>query len=362
MKRVILAFLVLVGALSIALYTKLRAQDLAAHGASRGSGTIEGTQVDIVSRLPTRVASIPVREGDVVKAGQVVVELDCDDAKAALAQADAALAAAKAMVEAANVQVALGEHAQALARKQTRAAQAQAQAARAQRQALTVQKDSAARIAGRIDKMRPTGGASEQDLDRATSAAASLEEQVRATDAQANAAAAQAAVVAGSVDTAGLQARLASAQKAAAEQQAAAAQAARDRAAVLVRECTLTSPVDGVVEDRYFEPGENVLPGARLLRIVDVREVKATFYLPNAELAAAKPGRAVQVVPDAMPDRKFDGQIRRVSEEAEFTPRNVQTRDDRDRLVYAVEVSLANPDGALRPGMPVEITIPGTGR
>jgi len=64
------------------------------------------------------------------------------------------------------------------------------------------------------------------------------------------------------------------------------------------------------------------------------------------------------VVADAFPDRKFDGTVASVSSKAEFTPRNIQTRTDRDRLVYPVEVRVKNPDGALRPGMPVQVTLP----
>jgi HlyD family secretion protein len=86
------------------------------------------------------------------------------------------------------------------------------------------------------------------------------------------------------------------------------------------------------------------------------------MYVPNAELSAAAPGRQVVAVADAWPGKTFEGAIRRVSASAEFTPRNVQTREDRDRLVYAVDVVIPNPDGLLRPGMPVEISIPGTER
>jgi HlyD family secretion protein len=85
--------------------------------------------------------------------------------------------------------------------------------------------------------------------------------------------------------------------------------------------------------------------------------VKATFYLPNAEVSAVKPGARAQVVADAWPGRVFEGTVRTVSLEAEFTPRNIQTRTDRDRLVYPIEVRVANPDGRLRAGMPVQVSL-----
>jgi HlyD family secretion protein len=90
--------------------------------------------------------------------------------------------------------------------------------------------------------------------------------------------------------------------------------------------------------------------------------VTATFYLPNAEIGAVKPGARADVVADAWPGESFEGTVRTVSLEAEFTPRNIQTRTDRDRLVYPVEVVVRNRDGKLRAGMPVQVTLPGTGR
>lgn len=75
-----------------------------------------------------------------------------------------------------------------------------------------------------------------------------------------------------------------------------------------------------------------------------------------------KPGARAVVVADAFPGEEFEGTVRTVALEAEFTPRNIQTRSDRDRLVYPVEVAVVNRDGKLRAGMPVQVTLPGTGR
>jgi HlyD family secretion protein len=105
-----------------------------------------------------------------------------------------------------------------------------------------------------------------------------------------------------------------------------------------------------------------VSPGAVLVRLVDLSEPKATFYLPNAEVGAVRAGAPAQVVADAWPGKTFEGTVRTVSLEAEFTPRNIQTRTDRDRLVYPVEVTVKDPEHRLRDGMPVQVTIPGTGR
>jgi len=172
--------------------------------------------------------------------------------------------------------------------------------------------------------------------------------QAAASDAQARAAEASS----GAVD----------AQAVASAAQVKAAEASAVRARLLVGECELRAPRDAEVSKLPHEAGELVSPGAVLVRLVDLSEPKATFYLPNAEVGAVRAGAAAVVVADAFPGATFDGTVRTVSLEAEFTPRNIQTRTDRDRLVYPVEVTVKDPEHRLRAGMPVQVTIPGTGR
>jgi HlyD family secretion protein len=154
----------------------------------------------------------------------------------------------------------------------------------------------------------------------------------------------------------------ASAQAEAAVAQVRAAEAQVTRARILAAECVLHAPRDAEVAELPHEAGELVTPGAVLARLVDLNEVRATFYLPNAELRSVRPGAEAVVVADAYGDEAFRGRVRTVSLEAEFTPRNIQTRTDRDRLVYPVEVVVENRDGKLRDGMPVQVTLVGTGR
>jgi HlyD family secretion protein len=141
-----------------------------------------------------------------------------------------------------------------------------------------------------------------------------------------------------------------------------AAEAAVARAGLLAAECEVRAPRDAEVATLPHEAGELVAPGAILVRLVDLSEVKATFYLPNAEIGAVRPGARATVVADAWPGESFEGTVRTVALEAEFTPRNIQTRTDRDRLVYPVEVTVVNRGGRLRAGMPVQVTLEGTGR
>lgn len=362
MKRVAVLFVVLVLGLGTALALKLRAQRLEAGRAAGGSATLEGTEVGVVSRISARVTAVHPNEGDTVHAGDVLVELQCDEAKAALAQTEAAVAAAEVSKAASQLSVELAEQGQLGATRQAAAAQAAAKATQAQKAALEVQLGAAQRNAERLRKLQAAGAASDQAWDQSAAAASGLDRQVHAMGASIDAAQAQAAAVATGEGTAAVQIKLAQTRAQGAEQELASAQAIRTRAQVGVDECTLRAPRDAVVQTRALEPGEVALPGTRVLTLVDARELKATFYLPNAELAAAVPGRAVTLVADALPGQTFQGRVRRVSTSAEFTPRNVQTREDRDRLVYAVEVVVTNTSAKLRPGMPVEIAIPGSER
>ncbi len=360
MKKAIPLFVVLVATLSVILYTRLRAQRLEAERPSGGSATVEGTQVDVVARLPARIESVKVNAGDRVKKGQLLVALDCAEPNARLAQAEAALRGAKVGLVAAKTTTLLAQQGVRGADSQLWMAQAAAKAAKAQKAAASVQRGAAERASKRVQEVHLAGAVSDQTLDKTESQLQGLDHQLAALDASIAAADARSAAAVSARQAAALKTKLSRVQIGGVEQKVNAAKAARKLALSAVAECTLMAPRDGYVLERNFEPGEVVLPGSRVLSLVDISTVEATFYLPNAELRAAEPGRAVTVRADTHGEQLFKGKVLHVGTEAEFTPRNVQTRKDRDRLVYAVRVVVPNPAALLRPGMPVEITIDGT--
>lgn len=319
-------------------------QDAAAHAAAGGSGVVEATDVLLAARISARVVDLPVHEGQDVKAGDPLLTLDCADPQAALAEAQARFAAAQAQAQAAHAQ------ADATSRAST-ANRSAATASRAQADALATQRDAAQRLAARMDAQKDDVAPS--NLDQVHASADTLAHQAAAAAASASATSIQITVASG-------QAGAARASADAADRSVEAAAASLRRAELLAAECVVRAPRDGRVESLPWEVGELVPLGATIVKLVDLREVKATFYLPNADLAAAAPGQAATLVADAWPDTPFPGTVATVSSEAEFTPRNIQTRSDRDRLVYAVEVHIPNPDGKLRPGMPVQVSLPGT--
>ena len=348
MKRVIGIFVILVVGLSVGLWLKVRENHAALRAPSGGNGVIEGREVDVSARMPGRIMAVKAREGDQVKKGQVLVQLDCREPRAAHSAAMAQLKMAQINVEASRAQVdaALGV---------ARAAAASARASGAQSRALTANRDASSRHEKRVRQLRKVGGVTEVELDKVSTQVQGLTRQIEALQARTAAARGQAAAARARTEAVRKKAEAALAG-------VKAARATVRRAEVAVEECSLRAPISGTVLTRAFEAGEVVLPGSRVLTVVRLEQVKTSFYLPNRELAAAAPGKKVTVVADSYPGVTFPGIIRHVSAEAEFTPRNVQTREDRDRLVYRVEVQLPNPQKKLRPGMPVEVRIDGTGQ
>jgi HlyD family secretion protein len=346
MKRIIAIIVVLSVGLGVTLYIQLGRLESSTQGPAGGTGVVEGIQVDVTARIPARILVLHVDEGDPVEAGQVLVELDCSEPRAALNQAKAAQATAEAGVQAAEA----GVEAASL---NSRAARQAVGAVQAQVESVAVGKENAVREARRVESMSQVGAISASRLDQAQTAVEHLGYQIDGLRASQQAASQQALAAKGQVG-------VAQAQVLAARGQVEVAKAAVMRAETVVEECTLKAPRKGVVLSRNFEPGEAVLPGSRILDLVDLHEVRVTFFLPNAELSSAASGKPVTVSADAWPDKTFRGTIRHVSAQAEFTPRNVQTREDRDRLVYGVEIAVPNPDGLLRPGMPVEVAIDGS--
>lgn len=129
------------------------------------------------------------------------------------------------------------------------------------------------------------------------------------------------------------------------------------RAMAVQSECRIVAPRAGTVTIKAKEIGEVVLPGTTIFELTHLDELTVKFYVPNARLGETRLGLPVTVKADPWPDETFAGTIDFVSSSAEFTPRTVQTRDDRERLVFAVKARLVNRDDKLRPGMPVEVTL-----
>jgi HlyD family secretion protein len=124
--------------------------------------------------------------------------------------------------------------------------------------------------------------------------------------------------------------------------------------------CFVTSPIQGTVLNRYHEPGEWVNPGTKLLTLANIRDIWAYIYVPQPDVSRLSTGMKVTGFLPELNNRAFQGTIIKINDEAEFTPKNVQTRSERERLVFGVKVSFlgSNEQEILKPGMTIEIRLP----
>jgi HlyD family secretion protein len=124
-----------------------------------------------------------------------------------------------------------------------------------------------------------------------------------------------------------------------------------------VRDCVMTAPAEGTVTLRGIEPGEFVTPGTPVFRITNLDRVKLMIYVAESDLGKIRTGQEASIFVDSHPDRAFPGTIVYLSPVAEFTPKNVQTKEERTKLVFAVKVEADNPEGILKPGMPADARV-----
>jgi multidrug resistance efflux pump len=135
------------------------------------------------------------------------------------------------------------------------------------------------------------------------------------------------------------------------------AEAARQLAEIQLSRSKIFSPEKGVVLLKNVEAGENVAPGSVIATIADINQIWLNLYIPETQIGLVKLGQKVDVKVDSFPETGFSGKIQRISSRAEFTPRNVQTKEERVNQVFAVKVLIPNPQGKLKAGMPADAEI-----
>jgi len=123
-----------------------------------------------------------------------------------------------------------------------------------------------------------------------------------------------------------------------------------------IKRCVIVSPIDGTVLEKYFEPQEIVIPGKALFKIANIQKMILRVYISGSQLSQIKTGQKVKVLTDKNEDEmnETEGLVTWVSPQAEFTPKIIQTKEERVNMVYAVKVEVAN-NGSLKIGMPGEV-------
>jgi HlyD family secretion protein len=373
-------------------------------GALTASGTIEATEVTISPEVAGRVTAVAADEGESVTAGAPIVTLDDTLLTAQRAQAEAAIGVAKANVKAADANVKAAQADAARADAATTAAKAAVTGAKeavdgAQagfRLAKAGASGSQLGVAGSqvnqaraaygslrdaysalsaMEKKTLAGRSLKAQRDTAKAAIATAQAQygvvragsrsqqidaaraaVGAARAQAKAAAAQADVASAQADAADARVDGARAGAEAAVAQLEAATAGLGVAEAQIARLSMTAPVTGTVLTRSIEPGEVVSPGAALMELADLDHLTLTVYVPEDRYGQVSVGEQVGVTVDSFPGQTFSGTVSRIADQAEFTPRNVQTVEGRTSTVFAVELALDPAGGKLKPGMPADVT------
>lgn len=137
-----------------------------------------------------------------------------------------------------------------------------------------------------------------------------------------------------------------------------ALQANIEMAGIRLSYATLTSPLAGTVLDRMYEPGEVVVAGSPILTMANLDDLKIKVYVPELYLGQVKLGREVKIYVDSQPEKPFTAKITKIYDKAEFTPKNIQTREERVKEVFAIEIATTSYNGMLKPGLPCDVEIP----
>jgi HlyD family secretion protein len=133
------------------------------------------------------------------------------------------------------------------------------------------------------------------------------------------------------------------------------AQANLDMLDTQIAKLTVYAPMDGMVLTRSVEPGEFVQPGAVAFALADLNDITITVYVPEDRYGQISLGQQAQVIVDSFPGEIFSGEVIRIADQAEFTPRNVQTVEGRSSTVYAVKLKVTDSEGKLKIGMPADV-------
>ena len=312
-KRPVLAILAAVAVLVIAylLWTNLRGNPLPA-GFAGGNGRIEAVSIDISSKVAGRLGDILVDEGDFVTEGQELARMDTVQLRARLRQAEAELERARIGVDTAKSLV-----------TQREAERRAAEAVVAQRAA---ENDAAQRQLARTTPLARSNTVPQSTLDNDRASAQSAEAAVAA--AQAQLAASEAAIGA------------AKAQVVDAGAAVAAAEAAIESVKADIDDSTLRAPRDGRVQYRVAQPGEVLAAGGRVLNMVDLGDVYMTFFLPTAQAGRLAIGAEARLVLDAAPQWVIPATVRFVADVAQFTPKTVETEEEREKLMFRVRAQI----------------------
>ncbi|KJS46207.1 MAG: secretion protein HylD [Peptococcaceae bacterium BRH_c23] len=303
------------------------------------SGTIEGTEIPVQAELGGRIVELLVSECQVIKTGDVIAKLDDSQAKISLDIAKIQQTQAQAKLN----DLLGGARVEEIRRLEQVVSQAKANMATLEPN-LKFEEDNLVNN----QKLYESGAISKQVVDAQQNKIDTLKAQYLSAQASVN-------VAQASLDQAqaGYTQPTIQAQKAAVDIAAQSIKTAELGLSKLI----IKSPVSGQVLYQNVELGQVVNPGTSLVTILDPNDLWIKIYIPGAKLSQIKMGGTVAIAADSYPDKTFKGQIQYISNQSEFTPKNVQTKEERTTTVYAVKITITEGKDQLKAGMPADVTL-----
>jgi len=289
------------------------------------SGLIEAVQTDIRAQVQGEVREVFVQEGQPVRTGDRLCRLDDERIRIQIDQIKAGQAGAQSKLDLAR----MGSKKEMIAM------------AKAQVEIAVKQLEIAAKDQERLARLLAQGAVSESQKEKADLALKAAQEQNKS--AQENFQMAVRGREKEEIDMVLAEIKNLKAQE--------------EYLLRALRDTEVRSPIDALVQTRQVETGELALPGAVLFSLIDFGRTYVKAYVPERFLGRVKLGTGVEVVCDGLPGKIFKGRVDFVSQEAEFAPKNIQTKEERLKLVYMVKSYLDNRAGELKPGLPVDVTI-----
>ena len=289
------------------------------------TGTIEVTKTDITAKVGGYLVELKIKEGDPVQRGQMVVKIDRPDLQAQLLRDEAALARAKAQLR----DLEQGARSQELQEAAANLAAASAQATRAKADF------------ERYSRLFREGAIAAQQLDNSRSAHEVAANSLLAAQSRY------------SLLQSGSREETIEAQRLEVTRSEAVLAGSRSQLA----DTNVVSPLSGRVLSKNYEQGEYVNAGVSIATIGDMKDCWVKVFVSTAQMGQIRLGQAVKVKIDAYPDRAFRGEIREISQNAEYTPRQSITQRERANMVFAVKVKIDNPDEIMKPGLPADVVI-----
>jgi HlyD family secretion protein len=301
------------------------------------SGTIQGREIIITSQVSGQVKEIIKNEGEQVNENDLILQVEDTDYQQNYLKAEAALKIAQAK---------LAEGTKGSTHAELQKALAQINQAEAGTAALILKKDQLAQDYLKFEQLYQSGGISQKDLEKLALEINILDEQINASKKQEESAYWQLKIMESGARDEIIQSL---------EAQLQAAKSDLLLAENKIQHTKITSPIQGRISGMFLDKGENLNIGTPVLSIIDPQDLWVRVYIPEDEIGKIFINQEAQLTVNTFPDEIFTGKVTQISDQAQFTPKNVQTKDQRTSTVFPVKIQISGGFDQLKPGITADV-------